>query len=329
MIQVSRAKTVSGHNKWSQIKRQKEVTDKKKGQAFSKFSKNISLAAKEGGDPATNFKLRLLIERAKAIGMPNDNIERAIKRGTGESKEGQISAVLYEGLGPAGSAFIVEAATDNSNRTLQEIRQIFAKNNGQLANTGAVAWMFDHLGLILAAIDRTDKPDATDKSYLSDIELAAIEAGALDVPPVRIRPAPLETSGAIPNDMEDIGAAGTVSLTGPTEVTTTTARPVRDSGQMPGSRSLARTISNGPEGQSDSNGVKKQGESLEITTAPKDLIKVKEAVALAGAKVETAELAYCPKQSIEPEAKAREQIEKLESALDENDDVVNVYHNLA
>ena len=88
MIQVSRAKTVSGHNKWSQIKRQKEVTDKKKGQAFSKFSKNISLAAKEGGDPATNFKLRLLIERTKAIGMQNDNIERAIKSGTEESNKG-------------------------------------------------------------------------------------------------------------------------------------------------------------------------------------------------------------------------------------------------
>src|SRR3989338_9177431 len=135
-IHVARYTTMSGHSKWSQIKRQKAVTDLKKGQVFSQYAKKIALAAKEGGgSPDTNFKLRLLVDKAKSAGMPGNNIERAIKRGTGEDKESlKLTHAIYEGFGPHDSNFVVEVATDNTNRTLGEIRQIFAKNNGRLAD---------------------------------------------------------------------------------------------------------------------------------------------------------------------------------------------------
>lgn len=162
---------MSGHSKWSQIKRQKAVTDLKKGQVFSKYARLITLAAKEGGgDPGMNFKLRLLMDKAKDAGAPGDVISRAIKRGTGEEKGGELKQVLYEGLGPAGSTFVVEAATDNTNRTLGEVKQIFLKNGGHLADSGSVVWGFEKRGLILA---ETDKPD--------EMSLTAIDAGAEDI----------------------------------------------------------------------------------------------------------------------------------------------------
>lgn len=162
---------MSGHSKWSQIKRQKAVADLKKGQVFSKYAKLITLAAKEGGgEPATNFRLRLLADKAKAAGMPAENIERAIKRGLGVEQGGQLKQVMYEAMGPAGSTFIVEAATDNSNRTLSEIKQAMQKNNGRLADSGSVVWNYEHRGLILADGKNREK-----------IELAAIDAGAEDV----------------------------------------------------------------------------------------------------------------------------------------------------
>ena|SRR3989338_3769044 len=165
---------MSGHSKWSQIKRQKAVTDLKKGQVFSQYAKKITLAAKEGGgDAEMNFKLRMVIEKAKAAGMPNDNIERAIKRGTGEDKSGAaLVKAIYEGLGPHGSNFIVETATDNTNRTLGDIRHIFTKFNGRLADSGSVSWMYQQRGLILA----TATPDKIDS-----VILAAIDSGAEDV----------------------------------------------------------------------------------------------------------------------------------------------------
>ncbi len=141
---------MSGHSKWATIKRQKAVTDAKKGKAFTKHAKNITVAVQTGGgaDPAFNYKLRIAVDLAKAASMPNDNIDRAIKRGTGEGKEA-ITSVTYEGYGPAGSAIIVDAVTDNSNRTLQSVRQIFEKNNGKLGGEGTVAWMFEAKGQIL------------------------------------------------------------------------------------------------------------------------------------------------------------------------------------
>lgn len=162
---------MSGHNKWSKIKRQKAVADLKKGRVFSKYAKLITLAAKEGGgDPNTNFQLRLLSDKAKTAGMPGENITRAIKRGTGEEKGGELKQVMYEGMGPGGSTFIVEVATDNSNRTLADIKQAFQKNNGRLADSGSVAWNYEHRGLILA-----------ESKNHEETELIAIDAGAEDV----------------------------------------------------------------------------------------------------------------------------------------------------
>src|SRR3989344_6271858 len=141
---------MSGHSKWSTIKRAKGAADAKRGQLFTKLAKNISMAVQSGGgiDPTFNFKLRMAIDKAHEAAMPNDNIERAIKRASGEGKEA-IKSVTYEGYGPAGSALIVEAITDNSNRTLQAIRTIFTKHGGHMGEQGSVAWMFESKGQIL------------------------------------------------------------------------------------------------------------------------------------------------------------------------------------
>lgn len=178
---------MSGHSKWSQIKRTKGVLDQKKGLLFSKFSKKISIAVKEGGsgDPASNFKLKSVIDSAKAQGMPNDNVERAIKNALGEGA-GAVKEVVYEGYGPFGTAFLVEAATDNSNRTFNNIRKIFSEHGGSIGAQGSVAWQFATKGQIL--VERDPAPvglKASDTGHsspnLSDIELAAIDAGAQDV----------------------------------------------------------------------------------------------------------------------------------------------------
>src|SRR6185436_54277 len=141
---------MSGHSKWATIKRQKAVTDAKKGKAFTKIAKNISIAVRTGGgsDPAFNFQLRQALDKAKEVGMPKDNIDRAMKRGSGEGNEA-ITQATYEGYGPAGSALIVETVTDNTNRTLQTVRNIFVKNNGRLGEQGSVGWMFESKGQIL------------------------------------------------------------------------------------------------------------------------------------------------------------------------------------
>jgi YebC/PmpR family DNA-binding regulatory protein len=141
---------MSGHSKWSKVKRFKGAIDAKRGQIFSKLSKEISIAAKTGGgDPDGNPRLRSAIQTARAQSMPNDNVERAIKRGTGEGSEAQhFDEIVYEGYGPGGVAVIVEAATDNKNRTAAEIRSIFSKNEGNLATTGSVSYMFHKKGQI-------------------------------------------------------------------------------------------------------------------------------------------------------------------------------------
>jgi YebC/PmpR family DNA-binding regulatory protein len=163
---------MSGHSKWATIKRQKAVTDAKRGKAFTKAAKNITVAVQTGGgnDPSFNFQLRMAIDKAKEVGVPKENIERAIKKGSGEGKEA-IKAVTYEGHGPAGSAFIVEAITDNSNRTLQSVRNIFVKYHGRLGEQGSVAWMFESKGQILV-----EKQKGTE-----DLPLELIDAGVEDV----------------------------------------------------------------------------------------------------------------------------------------------------
>lgn len=163
---------MSGHSKWAQIKRQKAVVDQKKGQVFSKMSREITIAAKSGGDPASNFKLRLVLDRAREAGVPKDVVERAVKRGTGEDQAGQIEDVVYEGYGPFGTAFLIEAATDNKNRTVNNIKHIFTKHGGNLGSSGSVAWQFVTRGQILVERIAED---------MSDVELAVIDAGAEDV----------------------------------------------------------------------------------------------------------------------------------------------------
>jgi YebC/PmpR family DNA-binding regulatory protein len=144
---------MSGHSKWSKIKRFKGAIDAKRGQIFSKLSKEISIAAKAGGgDPGSNLRLRSAIQTARAQSMPNDNVERAIKRGTGEGSEAQhFDEIVYEGYAPGGVAVIVEAATDNKNRTAAEIRSTFTKNNGNLATSGSVSYMFHKKGQIIVS----------------------------------------------------------------------------------------------------------------------------------------------------------------------------------
>ena len=165
---------MSGHSKWSQIKRTKGALDAKRGILFSKLTKKIAIAVKEGGgpDPAMNFKLKGAIEKAREAGMPNDNVDRAIKKGSGADGGAIIQEVIYEGYGPFGTAFLVEAASDNTNRTFNNIKHIFSKNGGGIGATGSVAWQFVTRGQILVERDRDD---------LSEIQLAAIDAGAADV----------------------------------------------------------------------------------------------------------------------------------------------------
>ena len=135
---------MSGHSKWSNIKHKKETTDKKRGKIFSKMSRLISVAAKEkGSDPDSNPKLRLAIEKAKKFNMPKDNIERAIKRGTGQIKGIRMEEIVYEAYGPSGIALIIELITDNRNRTIAEIKHILTKFGGKLAETGSVKYLFD------------------------------------------------------------------------------------------------------------------------------------------------------------------------------------------
>ena len=162
---------MSGHSKWAQIKRSKGAADVKKGALFAKLSKQITIAAREGKDPSMNFKLRLAIEKAKENLMPKDNIERAVEKGSGGNGIA-MQSLQYEGYGPAGTSFIVEAASDNPNRTFQMIRTIFTKNGGTLGQPGSVGWMFSTKGQIL--VERTSDD-------MSEIELAAIDAGAEDV----------------------------------------------------------------------------------------------------------------------------------------------------
>jgi YebC/PmpR family DNA-binding regulatory protein len=164
---------MSGHSKWATIKHKKGKTDAARGKLFSKLSRAITVAAREGGgDPNMNMALANAIEKAKAESMPKDNIERAIQRGTGGAEGVNYESIVYEGYGPAGVAIIVEVLTDNKNRSAADIRNIFSKHGGQLAQPGAVAWGFERRGSIYV--------DAT-KYEEDDVMAAAIDAGAEDV----------------------------------------------------------------------------------------------------------------------------------------------------
>ncbi|MDA8105900.1 MAG: YebC/PmpR family DNA-binding transcriptional regulator [Nitrospiraceae bacterium] len=238
---------MSGHSKWSQIKHKKAHTDAKRGKVFTKIVKEISIAARiGGGDPDGNPRLRAVIEKAKEVNMPHDNVKKAIMKGTGELPGVNYEEFVYEGYGPAGVAIMIEVLTDNKNRTLPEIRHILAKQGGSLGETGCVSWMFDKRGYILVA-----KSAASEDALMS----VALDAGAEDMK----------------ND--------------PAEA------------------------------------------NYEIITAPEDVSRVKEAVEKAKIPVESAEVTMLPKSYVVLDEKAADQTIRLMDALEENEDVQNVYSN--
>jgi YebC/PmpR family DNA-binding regulatory protein len=238
---------LSGHSKWSSIKHKKGAADAKRGQLFSKLSRAILVAAKEGGaDPMNNLALQNAIEKARSYSMPKDNIDRAIAKGSGADADADaFETIVYEGYGPEGVALIVEALTDNRNRTAADVRHLFSKHGGNLGATGAVAWQFERLGVVTVSSDDVDE---------EELVLAAADAGADDV-------------------------------------------------------------------QAD-------GSTFQITSPPESLAAVREALEGGGFNIESAELQLVPKTtvSIDDETKAR-QVMRLVDALEENDDVQDVYAN--
>ena len=238
---------MSGHSKWSTIKRKKGAEDAKRGKLFTRLAREITVAARDGGgDPGANPALRLAIEKARNANMPKDNIERAIKRGTGELEGGgQLEEVIYEGYAPHGVALLVKCLTDNRNRTIADVRRIFNRSGGNLAEAGAVTWMFDTKGYITIARDDMD-PD--------DIFMMAVDAGAEDV------------------EISD--------------------------------------------------------EFVEVYTAPEDLHWVRESLAGRGLSIEHAELSQVPKTLMTLGEKETLQVMHMIEALEELDDVQQVYSNL-
>jgi YebC/PmpR family DNA-binding regulatory protein len=238
---------LSGHSKWSSIKHKKGAADAKRGQLFSKLSRAIIVAAKEGGgDPANNMSLQNAIEKAKSYSMPKDNIDRAIAKGSGADADAEaFETIVYEGYGPEGVAVIVEALTDNKNRTAADVRHLFSKHGGNLGTAGAVAWQFDRRGVVVVASDGVDE---------EELLLVAADGGA-----------------------DDIEQDGTV---------------------------------------------------FQVTSAPESLATVRQAIQAAGFAVDSAELMLVPKTTVEigDEQKAR-QVMRLIDALEENDDVQDVYAN--
>lgn len=238
---------MSGHSKWAGIKHKKAVVDAKKGKAFSRISREISVAAKiGGGNPEMNPRLRVAIEKARSVNMPSDNVKRAIQKGTGELPGAVYEETMYEGFGPAGVALMIEVMTDNKNRTVPELRHIMSKHNGTIAETGSVAWMFEKKGYILV-----DKK-VSDENTLMDL---ALESGAEDVK----------------NEPEE--------------------------------------------------------ENFEIITAPEDFTKVREYLEKEKVDFNLAEVTYIPKNYIRLEARDAVKMLRLMDALEEHDDIQNVYAN--
>ncbi|MGI5873257.1 MAG: YebC/PmpR family DNA-binding transcriptional regulator [Bacillota bacterium] len=164
---------MSGHSKWANIKRRKGAVDAERAKAFTKISREIIVAVQQGGpDPDGNFRLKLMIQKAKAANMPNDNINRCIQKAAGNTEGTKMDEIVYEGYGPAGTAILLEIMTDNRNRTASEIRYLFSRNGGNLGETGCVAWMFDRVGRIVIPMEGKDE---------DDVMMAALDAGAEDV----------------------------------------------------------------------------------------------------------------------------------------------------
>jgi YebC/PmpR family DNA-binding regulatory protein len=238
---------MSGHSKWSSIKHKKGAADAKRGKLFSKLSRALIVAAREGGgDPGGNLALQNAIEKARSYSMPKENIERAIAKGTGAGADAAaFESIVYEGYGPSGVAILVEALTDNRNRTASEVRHIFAKNDGNLGTSGAVAWLFERRGVVLVAADGADEDELT---------LAAAEGGADDVA--------------------------------------------------------------------------REGSSFQVLCAPETLGSVRTAIEDTGITIESAEVTMLPKTTVAVEDEsAAKKILRLMDALEEDDDVQDVYAN--
>ena len=237
---------MSGHSKWSTIKRKKGANDAKRGKIFTKLIKEITIAAKMGGgDPEGNPRLRSAIMAAKGENMPKDNIDRAIKKGTGDLDGAVYEEILYEGYGPGGVAVLVETMTDNKNRTVAEVRHLFSKHGGSMGENGSVGWMFDRKGVI--SVEKNAYPE-------EKIMEAALEAGADDV-------------------IDD-------------------------------------------------------GEEWTIHTAMTDFTAVRDSLEAAGIVMQSAELAMVPQNLVAVDADMGQKVLRLMDALDDNDDVQNVYANV-
>jgi YebC/PmpR family DNA-binding regulatory protein len=171
---------MSGHSKWSTIKRKKGANDAARGKIFTKLAREIQVAARNGADPTTNFTLRLAVDKARAENMPKDNIERSIRRGAGLEKDAaQFESVMYEGYGANGVAVLVDCLTDNRNRTISDLRRVFTRANGSLGEPGSVAWQFTSMGyFVFDLVDENGEPNGVDPDTLFE---AALEAGAEDV----------------------------------------------------------------------------------------------------------------------------------------------------
>ncbi|MCF7799965.1 YebC/PmpR family DNA-binding transcriptional regulator [Candidatus Babeliales bacterium] len=173
---------MSGHSKWSTIKHKKAKEDAKRGKIFTKLIREITVAAKEGGgDVAGNARLRLIIDKAKEVNMPQDNIVRAIKKGTGELEGASYEPAIYEGYGPQGVAIIVETLSDNKKRTVSDLRHLFSKFGGTLAESGAVSWMFEHKGLIKITADNLTEDDVLEKMLDYNIDDVSMDDGIISI----------------------------------------------------------------------------------------------------------------------------------------------------
>jgi YebC/PmpR family DNA-binding regulatory protein len=237
---------MSGHNKWSTIKHKKAAADAKRGKVFTRLAREIAIAAREGGGSSdTNFRLRLVMDKARAANMPKDNIERAIKRGTGELKGEDLAEVTYEGYAPNGVALLVQVLTDNKNRSVAEVRRTLTRQGGSMADAGSVAWQFDRKGYIAIT------PNGLNQETIFEV---AVEAGAEDV--------------VFGDDL------------------------------------------------------------VEIYAALENFQAVREALKDAGVEVEAAELAMVPKTTMQLEEKETLQVMGVIEALEELDDVQQVYSNL-
>src|SRR5579871_4394142 len=235
---------MSGHSKWATIKHKKAALDAKRGKVFTRLIKEIMIAARSGGDPDANPRLRSAVTAAKAVSMPSENIKRAIMRGTGELEGGQIDEILFEGYGPGGAAVLVAVATDNRNRTVSEIRHVFSKNGGNLGEVGSVAWMFERKSEIVV-----DKEKAGEDQLMS----IALDAGA--------------------DDLRD------------------------------------------------------DGDSWSVVSAPDVHEAVLNAIQSAGIATESAEIGMVPKNLMKLEGNNARGMLRLSDALEEHDDVQNVYSN--